>query len=49
MANQGMPLAALANLMGHSQVQTTMRYYNLNKQTIDKARDILDRRAAVHT
>ena len=49
MANQGMPLAALANLMGHSQVQTTMRYYNLNKQTIDKARDILDRRAAVNT
>jgi integrase len=48
MANQGMPLAALANLMGHSQVQTTMRYYNLNKRTIDKARDILDRRAAVH-
>jgi len=45
MANQGMPLAALANLMGHSDTKTTMRYYNLNKQTIDKARDILERRA----
>jgi integrase len=45
MANQGMPLTALANLMGHSDTKTTMRYYNLNKQTIDKARDILERRA----
>jgi len=25
-----------------------MRYYNMNKKTIDKARDILDRRAIVN-
>src|SRR5690349_21197321 len=44
MANEGIPLPALANLMGHSDVKMTMRYYNMNKKTIDKARDILDRR-----
>jgi integrase len=49
MANEGMPLPALANLMGHSDVKMTMRYYNMNKKTIDKARDILDRRAMVHS
>ncbi len=49
MANKGMPLPALANLLGHSNVKMTMRYYNMNKETLDKARDILDRRAAVHT
>jgi integrase len=48
MANEGMPLPALANLMGHSDVKMTMRYYNMNKKTIDKARDILDRRAMVN-
>jgi len=32
--------------MGHSDVKMTMRYYNMNKKTIDKARDILDRRAS---
>jgi integrase len=40
MANEGMPLSALANLMGHSDVKMTMRYYNMNKKTIDMARDI---------
>jgi len=45
MANEGMPLPALANLLGHSDVKMTMRYYNMNKKTIDKARDILNRRA----
>jgi integrase len=44
MANEGMPLPALANLLGHSDVKMTMSYYNLNKKTIDKARDILNRR-----
>ena len=48
MANEGIPLPALANLMGHSEVKMTMRYYNMNKKTIDKARDILDRRAIVN-
>jgi integrase len=48
MANQGMPLAALANLMGHSDTKTTMRYYSMTKKTIDKARDIPDRRAMVN-
>jgi integrase len=49
MANEGMPLPALANLLGHSDVKMTMRYYNMNKKTIDKARDILDRRAMVNS
>ncbi len=49
MANEGIPLPALANLMGHSDVKMTMRYYNMNKKTIDKARDILDRRATVNS
>ncbi len=40
MANEGMPLPALANLMG---------YYNMNKKTIDKARDILNRRAVINS
>ena len=48
MANEGIPLPALANLMGHSDVKMTMRYYNMNKKTIDKARDILDRRAMLN-
>jgi len=48
MANEGMPLPALANLLGHSDVKMTMRYYNMNKKTIDKARDILNRRAVVN-
>ena len=38
---------ALTHLLGHSDVKMTMRYYNMNKKTIDKARDILDRRALV--
>jgi integrase len=49
MTNEGMPLPALANLLGHSDVKMTMRYYNMNKKTIDKAPDILNRRAAVNT
>ncbi len=49
MANEGMPLPALANLMGHSDVKMTMRYYNMNKKTIDKARDILNRRAVINS
>jgi len=48
MANEGMPLPALANLLGHSDPKMTMRYYNLNKRTIDKARDILNRRAVAN-
>ena len=49
MANEGMLLPALANLLGHSDVKMTMRYYNMNKKTIDKARDILNRRAMVNS
>ncbi len=49
MANEGLPLPALANLLGHSDVKMTMRYYNMNKKTIDKARDILNRRAVVNS
>ncbi|HKU76121.1 MAG TPA: tyrosine-type recombinase/integrase [Pyrinomonadaceae bacterium] len=49
MANEGMPLPALANLMSHSDVKMTMRYYSMTKKTIDKARDILNRRAMVNS
>ena len=49
MADEGMPLPALVNLLGHTDVKMTMRYYNMNKKTIDKARDILNRRAVVNT
>ena len=49
MANEGMPLPALANLLGHRDVKMTMRYYSMNRKTIDKARDILNRRAVVNT
>jgi integrase len=48
MANEGMELPALAKLLGHSDPKMTMRYYNLNKKTIDKARDILNRRAVAN-
>jgi len=48
MANEGIPLPALAKLMGHSDVKMTMRYYNMNKKILDKARHILDRRAMVN-
>src|SRR5215213_11652246 len=33
MANEGLPLPALANLLGHSDVKMTMRYYNMNRKT----------------
>jgi integrase len=48
MANEGMELPELANLLGHSDVKMTMRYYNMTKKTIDKARDILNRRAVAN-
>ena len=47
MTNEGMPLPALANLLGHSDVKMTMRYYNMNKKTIDKARNILNRLGSI--
>jgi integrase len=48
MANEGMRPQELARLMGHSDPKMTNRYYNLTKKTIDKARDILNRRAVAN-
>ena len=48
MANKGMELPELARLLGHSDVSMTYRYYNLTKGTLDKARNILNRRAVVN-
>jgi integrase len=48
MANKGMQLPELARLLGHSDVSMTYRYYNLTKGTLDKARNILNRRAVVN-
>src|SRR5215213_2825916 len=47
MANSGMPMPALARLLGHSSVDMTFRYYNLDQETLNKARNILNRRAMV--
>ena len=48
MANKGMELPELARLLGHSDVSMSYRYYNLTKGTLDKARNILNRRAVVN-
>ena len=45
MANAGMELPELARLFGHSDPTMSYRYYNLTKHTIDKARNILNKRA----
>jgi integrase len=45
MANDGMELPELARLFGHSDPAMSYRYYNLTKHTIDKARNILNKRA----
>ena len=48
MANSGVELPELARLLGHSDVSMSYRYYNLTKGTIDKARNILNKRAVVN-
>ena len=48
MANKGMELPELARLLGHSDLSMSYRYYNLTKGTLDKARNILNRRAVVN-
>ncbi len=48
MANNGMPMPALARLLGHSSIDMTFRYYNLDQETLDKARNILNKRAMVN-
>jgi integrase len=48
MANKGMELPELARLLGHSDVSMSYRYYNLTKGTLDKARNILNRRTVVN-
>jgi integrase len=46
MANSGVELPELARILGHSDVSMSYRYYNLTKHTIDKVRNILNKRAA---
>lgn len=48
MANKGMELPELARLLGHSDVSMSYRYYNLTKGTLDKARNILNKRAVIN-
>jgi integrase len=48
MANNGMPMPALARLLGHSSIDMTFRYYNLDQETFNKARNILNQRAMVN-
>jgi len=37
-----MSISELAALLGHSQIQTTLRYANATAETIQKATDILN-------
>jgi integrase len=48
MAKSGMPIPALARRLGHSSVDMTFRYYNMDQETLNKARDILNWRAMVN-
>lgn len=48
MANSGMPMPQLARVLGHSSVHMTFRYYHLDQETLNKARNILNRRALVN-
>jgi len=40
MANSGMPIPALARRLGHTIVDMTFRYYNIDQEILNKARDI---------
>lgn len=42
LASAGLPLSELAGLLGHTQIQTTLRYANTTAQTIQRAADILN-------
>jgi len=42
LASSGLPMSELASLLGHSQLQTTLRYANPTEETIQKATDILN-------
>jgi|SoiMethySBSTD1v2_1073268.scaffolds.fasta_scaffold227640_2 integrase len=42
LAHSGMSISELAALLGHSQIQTTLRYANATAETIQKATDILN-------
>ena len=48
MAEAGMPVQELAKILGHTDIKMTFRYYHLTKNAKDKAREILNRRAAVN-
>jgi integrase len=42
LAHSGLPISELAALLGHSQIQTTLRYANPTAETLQKATDILN-------
>jgi integrase len=42
LAHSGLSISELAALLGHSQIQTTLRYVNPTAETIQKAADILN-------
>jgi site-specific recombinase XerD len=42
LAHSGLSISELAALLGHSQIQTTLRYANPTAETIQKATDILN-------
>jgi integrase len=42
LAHSGMSISELAALLGHSQIQTTLRYANPTTETLQKATDILN-------
>jgi len=47
MADAGMEMQELANILDHTDISMTYRYYHLTKKVNDKMRDIFNRRAVM--
>jgi integrase len=47
LAHGGMNIALVAEILGHSDPKTTRRYVNATVDTVEAARDILNRRQLV--
>lgn len=43
LAMRGVPIPAVQSLMGHSNIETTIRYAHLSPQTLDDAVNVLER------